>query len=516
VPQTAPVFGTLPRILMPDLAAVLAVATLVYCLFVFNGGGELFRDSDSGWHIVTGERILDGRGLPRVDPYSFSKPGQPWIDWEWGSDVLIGWAHHLGGLRGVTALFGLAIAACTWLWCRLNFAAGGDFFITALLAPAMITTVSLHWLARPHVLSWLFLLGAIWYAERSPARFGVRQFALIAAATALWANLHASFFLAPAIALVYAVSHWIRPLIWRLDPAAERNRTRWFLKAAAASAIGSLLNPYGWRLHAHVLSYLRNEELTKRVAEFQSFNFHDPDAAQIALVMGVAAAAGILALTQRKLAHFLLAGAFFWGGLRSARVIPLLALLILPLANAAIAEALRGAQNLRPILRRAIDSTLRYSARLRWIDMRLNGAAFCLVSFVLLMLALRAPSMSQQIGFSSKRFPVYAAAAIEKLPPESRILAPDSFGGYLIYRFHGERKVYFDGRSDFYGADFMKQYFVLINARAGWKDILRSFRFTHALLPSDGPLKGALEEAGWTVLYTDEVATLLEAHPDES
>jgi hypothetical protein len=515
LPRAAPglLVGTLPRILMPDLAAVLAVAALVYCWFVF-GGGELFRDSDSGWHIITGERILLGRSLPRVDPYSFSKSGQPWIDWEWGSDALIGWAHRLDGLRGVTALFGLAIAACTWLWCRLNFGAGGDFFLTALLAPPVITTVSLHWLARPHVFSWLFLLAAIGYAERSPARFSLRQFTLIAAATALWANLHASFFLAPAIALIYAVSHFIRPLIWQLDPAAERNRARWFLKAAAASAVGSLLNPYGWRLHAHVFSYLRNEELTRRVAEFQSFNFHDPDAAQIAFVMGVAAAGGILALTQRKLAHFLLAGAFFWGGLRSARVIPLVALLILPLANAAFAQALRGAQNLRPVLRQAIDSTLRYSARLRWIDMRLNGAAFAVFFFVLLMLALRAPS--QQIGFSSKRFPVNAAATVEKLPAESRILTPDSFGGYLIYRFHGERKVYFDGRSDFYGVDFMKQYFVLINARAGWKEILHSFQFTHALLPSDGPLKGALEQAGWKTLYTDEVATLLEAHPDES
>ena len=29
----------------------------------------------------------------------------------------------------------------------------------------------------------------------------------------------------------------------------------------------------------------------------------------------------------------------------------------------------------------------------------------------------------------------------------------DKFGGYLIYRFEGRRKVFFDGRSDFYPCD---------------------------------------------------------------
>src|SRR5207302_11079560 len=84
------------------------------------------------------------------------------------------------------------------------------------------------------------------------------------------------------------------------------------------------------------------------------------------------------------------------------------------------------------------------------------------------------------------------------------------YGGYLIYRFNGQRKVYFDGRSDFYGAAFMKQYLVLITAQPGWQEIVKSYRFTHALLPNDSALKAALEQAGWTTLHKDNVATLLE------
>ena len=148
---------------------MLTASSLFFCLFVYDAGTVFFRDSDTGWHIRNGERILARHALPRTDPFSFSKSGQPWFAWEWGADILMGAIYRLSGLRGLTALFALAIAAGIWLCCRLHAAAGGDYFILALLAPLTVTASSLHWLARPHVLSWLFLLAALLYAERAPA-----------------------------------------------------------------------------------------------------------------------------------------------------------------------------------------------------------------------------------------------------------------------------------------------------------------------------------------------------------
>ncbi|HXP86350.1 MAG TPA: hypothetical protein VN841_16605 [Bryobacteraceae bacterium] len=504
---------------MPNLAAMLAAVTLIYCLFVFGGGERLFRDSDSGWHIRNGEWIIAQHELPRTDPYSFSKSGQPWLAWEWGADAVMGGLHRADGLRGVASLFAVVIAACMWMWCRLNFAAGGDFFLTALLAAPAITTASLHWLARPHVFGWLFALGAVWCAERVSSRVErVRTspavLLAIAAFTALWSNVHGSFLLAPAIALVYGAGHLARPLVWDLDPGPEWRKARWFFLAAGAALAGSLANPYGWHLHAHIFSYLRDEDLTSRIAEFQSFNFHDPDAIQVTLAMLVAACGAAVALSQKKLAQAVLMGALVWGGLRSARVIPLAALLALPLANgaitAALAAALGAARGLQPALAQRLRRLLKYSAGMRRIDARLSGAGFLAIVVFFSLVALRAPANTRGIGFSVTRFPVAAAQAVEQLPADARILAPDSYGGYLIYRFNGARKVYFDGRSDFYGAAFMKQYLTLIQARPGWSDIVNAYGFTHALLSEDSALKAALEQAGWTVMHRDETATLLE------
>ena len=52
---------------------------------------------------------------------------------------------------------------------------------------------------------------------------------------------------------------------------------------------------------------------------------------------------------------------------------------------------------------------------------------------------------------------------------------------------------------------------VRVNARPGWQEIVRAYGFTHALVPGDSALKAALEQAGWAIIYKDEVAVLLEA-----
>src|SRR4051794_40564888 len=84
----------------------------------------------------------------------------------------------------------------------------------------------------------------------------------------------------------------------------------------------------------------------------------------------------------------------------------------------------------------------------------------------------------------------------DQLPAEARLFSSDKFGGYLIYRSNGTRKVFFDGRSDFYGADFLKQYGRMVQVRPGWREPWDSFDFTHALLPNDYPLIPALEQLG--------------------
>src|SRR5207244_4139720 len=102
----------------------------------------------------------------------------------------------------------------------------------------------------------------------------------------------------PTIALIYAISHIARTLIWRLETEIEIQKARWFLWAALLSGAATLLNPYGWNLHLHVARYLSNGELLDRIGEFQSFNFHASGSAQIMIALGIAGVGGVLALME--------------------------------------------------------------------------------------------------------------------------------------------------------------------------------------------------------------------------
>ena len=352
------------------------------------------------------------------------------------------------------------------------------------------------------------MLLALWWAEGKPSR---PRLALYAAGAAVWANLHPSFLFAPFLALLYAAARLLRPLIWNLDREQEWRAARHYLAAAVLSALATLANPYGWTLHRHVLAYLGDSGLLASVGEFQSFNFHVDGAGQILLGLAIAAAGTLLAAAHQRLDHFLLGVVLLGSALRSARGLPLAALLLLPIAGAHLTAWWSGAGSLGP-LNRWLAAARLYGERLR--DHDRAGGAWLVLPVLAVSVLWAAPQATLRAGFASSDFPVAAAGQLEHLAPElfqpgARLLAPDKFGGYLIYRFQGRLKVFFDGRSDFYGREFLEDYRRLVQVRPGWHDLLTRSNFTHALLPNDYSLVDALQRAGWTTVYRDSTATLL-------
>jgi hypothetical protein len=67
-------------------------------------GSNLLRDSDTYWHIAAGKWIIAHHAVPRVDIYSFTKAGEPWISTSWLAQVLYGEAFELAGWAGPIVL----------------------------------------------------------------------------------------------------------------------------------------------------------------------------------------------------------------------------------------------------------------------------------------------------------------------------------------------------------------------------------------------------------------------------
>ena len=80
-------------------------------------------ESDTFWHLKTGEWIVSHGAIPRVDPFSATVNGKPWLDWEWlfqvGIYVLYAWAGFKALVVGKAVIVFLT-GVVLFLACRQN------------------------------------------------------------------------------------------------------------------------------------------------------------------------------------------------------------------------------------------------------------------------------------------------------------------------------------------------------------------------------------------------------------
>jgi len=98
--DTSPMRGLLP----------LWVGVFIYALFLL-AGNRLLIDPDTMWQVTIGQWIMDHRGVPETDVYSFTMRGQPWISTQWLAQVLYAKAYAVAGWSGPVVLAAGAITA---------------------------------------------------------------------------------------------------------------------------------------------------------------------------------------------------------------------------------------------------------------------------------------------------------------------------------------------------------------------------------------------------------------------
>jgi len=259
LPPEAP-RGLFCRLLTPSLLDVFFAALLLGAFAHPGGLRSLLSDGDTGWHIRTGELVLAAGRAPLVDPFSFSRPHEAWFAWEWLADVVFASAWRWRGLGGVATLAGVVLAlGATALLARM-LRRGAGLWISLAATMAAASASSIHYLARPHVFSILLYTLALWVVcedldRRRPLVW------LLAPGTALWANLHAGF-----VAWLATLGLLVMLSVARRDwPQVRR-----YGCLLALCTLGSLLNPYGWQLHLHIVRYLGSSWIMDNVQEFQS------------------------------------------------------------------------------------------------------------------------------------------------------------------------------------------------------------------------------------------------------
>ena len=146
--------------LLPSLADVLFISLLL-ALAYGSPSLRLLNDPGIGWHIRTGEWILQNQAVPHADLFS-SAAARPWFAWEWLFDVGAAIVHGWWGLNGVLVGGALVIALTFSLLFRMMLRRGAALLPALVFVVLAILASTIHCLARPHLFTWLFTL-LCWY-----------------------------------------------------------------------------------------------------------------------------------------------------------------------------------------------------------------------------------------------------------------------------------------------------------------------------------------------------------------
>ena len=488
-----------PVRLFPSLTdfAFILPAFVLFCLL--PGTKRLLSDGDTGWHIRTGEWILRHSAVPRVDLFSFTKPHQPWFAWEWGWDVVFAGVHRAAGLAGVAFVNVCLLCVVSVLLFRLIRRCCGNDVLSFVFTAIAMAGSSLHWLARPHLVSWLFVV--VFLNVLVSARQGNGKTLLwLPALSLLWTNLHGGFLIGIVLVSCWALGEACGVLAGK-EPSwpGVLRAMQPYLTCAALCTAATFLNPYTWRLHAHVLSYLRDSKLMDNIAEFQSISFHHGAALFFEGMLLAGLGAAWWCLQRRQFGAALLV--VLWGhlALLSGRNIPIFMLVSSPWSAAMLRDVLRRARS-SPWFKRTLETASEICGELAAFERvgRLPVASALALALMAGLFAAGRPGFESQ--FDAQVFPIQTVPALPDMV-KSHIFTYDQWGDYLIYRYP-ETKVFMDGRSDFYGHEFVDNYLHLLNADHAWQSQLDRFGIDAVVVKPDAALGKVLKERhDWKLIF---------------
>jgi hypothetical protein len=187
--------------------------------------------------------------------------------------------------------------------------------------------------------------------------------------------------------------------------------------------------------------------------------------------------------------------------LSSVRHIPLLAIIALPII-------LRQGEALLYENKGAFTEFLKKrSDVLASVDKTAAGYVWPVVG--ILIVVFFAATGKLEYTFDARKKPVAAVEFLRREPIQGNMFNDDEFGDYIIYAAWPDYRVFFDGRSDMYGEERLKEYFKVVTLETGWETVLEKYNINWIIYNSKSILSRVLiKDKRWRLIYSDKVATI--------
>jgi hypothetical protein len=476
---------------------------LIFCGFLMVTAKII--DPDFYWHLRDGEAILTTHAVPRVDTYSYTMPGIPWVDHEWLVEALFAWMWNHGLIWLLDIIFAIIAFIPFVIWLRRyrtwpaiwTITAGAALFISFLAV-------------RPQMLSYLFFFFIFELLSRRKRIYLI----FLPIIFFVWANIHAEFFSGLALFGIFiltdAIATW-----WRKKKIAWNNIS-FSCAVLVASIVTPLLNPYGAGLYGEIFRVMFSGNTMRYIQEWQSpllvraaFSPQTIASAFLFSVFILVVANYYKRLPPATLATGII---FFLLFLKTMRMGPLFVIVAIPLICEGSTYALTEISSRWHVASRRVKMTV------RGIGIAASIAAFCLIIITPITLA-------------ETQYPTGAVSFLNQSATQGKhivILNNYNWGGYLIWNAP-EIKVFVDGRMPHWvapdGTSAMTDYAdIFLSPTSTIKKlvIIKKWGINTILIENPNlPLNNqdqiesgtafiqTLRSAGWVIAYHDPTAIIL-------
>ena len=460
------------------------------------------RDLDIWLHLKTGEQIILNKEVSLNDQFSFTKQGQSWINHEWLFQLLSYAIYSQFGFDGLIVMQNIVFIAIFLIILAMGLRNRNFLFVTTILFILLLNS-SYRFTIRPDMFSALFLVLFIFILKEKNNYLYLLPFLQV-----IWSNFHGFFFIGPLVILIFSLT--------------EKKKKLWFIFALSLAA--TIINPQLIKGAVYPITTFLGLFKDKFIFEFVQelkrpftlktfFNVRDWMFYKALIIISIFS----FRFNQKKFnpTLFLLWSMFLLFSLFAIRNIIYFAIV----ATMAIFYNTNE--------RVSFDSNFsneKFAKNRYYFIGRFSliiAFSFCMIKNSTLNIDCHYYDFENYNfksclwGVSLKNFPEKSVDFIlrEKLP--ARLFNDFNSGSYLIGRAYPQRKVFIDGRTEFYGSKFLKLYKKATDVDNKSIDELikkyelEGFLLTMAMSNFDEKLaKYLFESPEWKPVYFDDAAII--------
>ncbi len=371
--------------------------------------GASWLDPDFGWHFKLGE-VIANYGFPKTDPFTYSMPSYPYVDYEWLTNLFFYLVHPKLGFLGLSAFYAFLSVIIPFILIPKK---QREYWLlpSILLFSGFTDLIGV----RPQIGTWI--LFALLIKIVSNHKIWPRYSLFYPIVMLIWSNVHGSYPLGILVMFIYVA----------FDSVQKRKLEFKKLLILLLGIFVTLLNPYGWRNWQEVIREMSKAYFFKKyIMEWLPFyvNLHFSFIAMAVFTIVFSLKSKI----KFPWFYYVLFSLLLFSAINSLRLIPYFLIFSTPILALSLDRFKKGVDGLES--RRRFDKF--------YLLLVFIGMAIFLIEYM--------AGFKNKLRYREEVFyPVKAVEFVKTLDYKGNFFSDFNWGGYLIWKYP-ERKLFVDGR----------------------------------------------------------------------